>query len=442
VEPLFGRLLAALVAPPGGKGAAGVLAQYRDGLAVVELPGTSAAAVLIDSTDLPPFEVKRRLVTLADSQQGGMLFAVVTGGGSELRPALQAADGEARDRDHLSVYHLDLGGHLEKLGGRRSAIIERAAAEMPPVPVKVADVPGLIERGRREREEAARFVAGNRRFPPVTTALLVSCVILFGLASLWSQTSARAVVLVNMGANSAEYVAGGEWWRLLTSAFLHRDVTHLLFNMLALQSFGGFMESVLGWRRYLVLYGLSALAGALASALIMKVPLSVGASGAIWGLMLGGFALTRPRAGVLPARIAGQLRKRLLGVLVLNVILSFLPGIDFSAHFAGGALGLILIVSGVLVPRGGGDPLWLRVAALVTVLAMAGSVGTALATGRPWEPQDDRADVVLRGYLVAEPVMVKVQVMPSKVADPSHENAEALGPVSLIEPPETLPVTA
>jgi membrane associated rhomboid family serine protease len=155
-----------------------------------------------------------------------------------------------------------------------------------------------------------------------------------------------------------------------------------------LQSFGGFLEAVLGWRRYLVLFGASALGGSLASALISRAAFSVGASGAMWGLMLAGFALSRARDNVLPTRIARQLRQRLVMVLVINVLFSFLPGIDLYAHFGGGAIGFALVGGGLLVPPLAGAPgesSWsLRVLALLTAAALAVSVIAALVIGRPW----------------------------------------------------------
>jgi membrane associated rhomboid family serine protease len=161
---------------------------------------------------------------------------------------------------------------------------------------------------------------------------------------------------------------------------------HLLFNLVALQSFGGFLEAVLGWRRYLVLFGASALGGSLASALISRAASSVGASGAMWGLMLAGFALSRARSNVLPARIARQLRQRLVMVVVINVLFSFLPGIDIYAHFGGGAIGFALV--GLLAPRTAGAPddssATLRILALITAAVLAASVVVALVSGRPW----------------------------------------------------------
>jgi hypothetical protein len=117
----------------------------------------------------------------------------------------------------------------------------------------------------------------------------------------------------------------------------------------------------------------------------------VGASGALWGLMVGGFVLLRAGKTIFPARMAAQMRQRLTGVLVLNIALSFVGGIDKFAHFGGGIAGLLLVVSGLLAPRTvggvGDEPFWIRALAPLTALLMAGSVVVALLAARPWENQ-------------------------------------------------------
>jgi membrane associated rhomboid family serine protease len=151
-------------------------------------------------------------------------------------------------------------------------------------------------------------------------------------------------------AEGSREVWRGEIWRVFTYAFLHANLTHLLVNMFALYSLGSFLESLLGGRRYLAVYCASAVGGGLATAIAggLRVALgglpsyTVGASGAIWGLMGATLALVLGRRRVLPRLIARGLRQRLLLVLVINVALSFVPGIDLYAHFGGGLAGFLL----------------------------------------------------------------------------------------------------
>jgi rhomboid protease GluP len=319
-----------------------------------------------------------------------VIFVVAVGGGSGLDPVLRVVDREAPDAARLSLFHLGDDRSLRRIGGRRSPVLERAARALAAQrPVALTEVPELIARGRRERDEAARFARELQgRFAPATVLLVGACVVLYLLGAVWSgRPFLQALrdgpqdVLGRMGANLGDLVRRGELWRLLASTFLHGNIYHLLFNMVALQSFGGFMEAVLGWRRYLALYTAAGLGGAIASAFLHHHGFSVGASGAIWGLMLAGFALARAGTA-LPVRIAQTMRQRLKVVLVLNVALSFLPGIDLYAHFGGGLVGFALVRSGALVGARP-DSRTVRVLAWACAAALAVSVAIALAAGRP-----------------------------------------------------------
>lgn len=138
---------------------------------------------------------------------------------------------------------------------------------------------------------------------------------------------------------------GNEWWRLLTSAFLHGSFLHIAFNMYVLFALGPTLERVLGHGRFLVLYLVSALGGAIASYAFSDIrTLSVGASGAIFGLM-----------GALV--IAGRrLRYDITQVLILlgiNVVIGFLqPGVDWRAHLGGLVTGAAVAAVFVLPKRG------------------------------------------------------------------------------------------
>ena len=121
---------------------------------------------------------------------------------------------------------------------------------------------------------------------------------------------------------------GGEWWRLVTAAFLHGSFLHVAFNMYVLFALGPTLERILGHSRYLTLYLLAALGGGVASYVFSDIrTVSVGASGAIFGLM-----------GALV--VAGRrLRYDITQVLILlgiNVVIGFVsPGVDWRAHLGG-----------------------------------------------------------------------------------------------------------
>jgi len=131
----------------------------------------------------------------------------------------------------------------------------------------------------------------------------------------------------------------GEWWRLITAAFLHIGPLHLVVNMLALLLFGSELERQLGRARFLGLYLVAALGGATAIQLFGNPGGYVaGASTAIYGL-LGGL-------GVLMLARRQDIRG-LLTLLAINVFISFLPGVSLLGHLGGlvaGALAAAVLV--------------------------------------------------------------------------------------------------
>jgi membrane associated rhomboid family serine protease len=141
------------------------------------------------------------------------------------------------------------------------------------------------------------------------------------------------------GVLAAALVDQGDWWRLITAAFLHYGPIHLAFNMLALWWFGGAVEQVLGRGRYLLLYLVSGLAGSAGALLASPNALTVGASGAIFGILGAAFVLERQSTYVLGGGA--------LGIIVFNIVFTFaVPGISIGGHLgglAGGALGVLAL---------------------------------------------------------------------------------------------------
>lgn len=147
--------------------------------------------------------------------------------------------------------------------------------------------------------------------------------------------------LVDWGANYGPVVWRGEYWRLVTSMFLHGGFVHLLLNGWALYQLGGLFELWLGSRRLLLVYFVAGIAGSLASAVWSDNP-SVGASGAIFGILGALISFLLRRREMLTPQA-----KSLLGQLVLwagiNVVFGFsVPRIDNAAHLGGFAAGLLL----------------------------------------------------------------------------------------------------
>ena len=199
--------------------------------------------------------------------------------------------------------------------------------------------------GVRQPKRTSGLRTAGARFGPVTVTLIAVNVLV---------AVATAVSAVTVGTNPVSSfnsplqddlatapfaVAQGDWWRVVTSAFTHVSLVHLVFNMLALLVFGSELERQLGRGRYLTVYLVSALGGAAAIQLFAP-PLQgvVGASAAIYGLLgaLGVLLLSRRE----------DLRG-LLTLLAINLAISFLPGISWQGHLGGLAAGAA--VSALLV---------------------------------------------------------------------------------------------
>lgn len=130
-------------------------------------------------------------------------------------------------------------------------------------------------------------------------------------------------------------VAEGEWWRLVSGGFLHAGVIHLGMNMLLLWLLGSMMEPVLGRARFVALYTASLLAGSMGVLLVDPTTSTVGASGAIFGLMGAAVALQRSR-GIDPWQSG------LGGLILINVLITFtIPGISVGGHLGGLVGGLV-----------------------------------------------------------------------------------------------------
>jgi membrane associated rhomboid family serine protease len=132
-------------------------------------------------------------------------------------------------------------------------------------------------------------------------------------------------------------VAGGDWWRLFTAAFLHYGPLHLGLNMLALYWFGPPLEEVLGRVRFALLYLVSGLAGSAGALIASPDSITVGASGAIFGMFGAAFVLERQGVAVFGGAA--------LTIIAVNLVFTlFIPGVSIGGHLgglAGGAIGML-----------------------------------------------------------------------------------------------------
>jgi membrane associated rhomboid family serine protease len=171
-------------------------------------------------------------------------------------------------------------------------------------------------------------------------------------------------------------VADGEWYRLLTGGFLHAGLLHLGFNMFALYILGRMLEPSIGTPRFVALYFASLFAGSF-GAILLSSPhdLTVGASGAIFGLFGAAFVIARGRR-------LDTVASELGFILVINLALTFgISGISIGGHLgglAGGFICALLIVAG---ERGvlGRSRVAIEFAAMVALAAISIVAAIAIA---------------------------------------------------------------
>lgn len=192
----------------------------------------------------------------------------------------------------------------------------------------------------------------------------------------WALIGSGTVAGGPFGLGQAVGVAEGEWYRLITSGFLHGSILHLGFNMFALWILGRQLEPALGRVNFTALYFSSLLAGSLGVMVLDPNQLTLGASGAVFGLF--GYALVGQWA-----RGVNPMDSGLGGIIFINLIFTFaVPGISIGGHLGGlvgGAVAGVLL--DVVRPRINA-PQWVGsvlVGALGVACALASiSIGNSL----------------------------------------------------------------
>ncbi|GAA5415506.1 rhomboid protease GluP [Paraliobacillus ryukyuensis] len=192
----------------------------------------------------------------------------------------------------------------------------------------------LISTYNRNQREMKQVFQHAKPF--FTYVILVLNVLMFMLLEI-KGGSMTTEVLIDFGAKYNPAMIDGEWWRIITSMFLHIGLLHLLMNMLALHVVGSLVERIYGNTRFVIIYFLAGIVGGLTS-FAFSPQVSAGASGAIFGLF-GALLFF----GVNHRRIFFQtMGWNVIGVIIFNVIFGLVvPTIDNGAHIGGLAGGFI-----------------------------------------------------------------------------------------------------
>ena len=260
--------------------------------------------------------------------------------------------------------------------------------------------PECVREGARSVRQSRTVVGGRVSAVPVVTYVLIAVNVLVYLAELVRPEIVDRFAMVGAGllgpdgehylwvdpypaGFSPEGLVDGEWYRLLTGAFLHLPPTegtfgiaHIVMNMLALWNLGRLVEPMLGRVHYLALYLLSALGGSVLVLLIAPEDAVVGASGAIFGVGAAYYVMAR-RVGV-DMRQVNRFMTGLLLWLVISAVVTSWEG-HLGGLLAGGAVALVF----AYVPRGSRRLLIQAGAcvALAVVLAVAAVIKVSELTG-------------------------------------------------------------
>ena len=205
---------------------------------------------------------------------------------------------------------------------------------------------------------------------PQLTYILIAINVLAGIGTLVGGGGASSGSLTDDGGLSEHFIADGEYWRLLTAGFLHAGLFHLLTNMLSLWILGSIIEPAVGTWRFAVIYFVSLLCGSFGALLMSPDSITVGASGAIFGLLAA--------AAVVAWNRGFSLMESGLGIWIgLNLLITFtVPNISVGGHVGGligGAVTALLLVE---LPERIRMPSLVPAAASVVlgVAAVAGSI--------------------------------------------------------------------
>ena len=256
----------------------------------------------------------------------------------------------------------------------------RRAMAMGAVPGRPAAAPRRCRRQPAVVSGPAAFTLAKRP-ALLTVSLVVANLALFVISaaterSVWSGVRGLGRIMENGALWGPAVDLGGEWWRLFTSGFLHANILHVGFNVLLLGLLGAPLERSLGFVRFAALYVAALLSGSLGALLVSPRALTIGASGAVFGLM--GAHVMATRATGRRARDSG-----VMGLLVLNLVTTFLiPNISIGGHIGGLAGGLLASWILLAPDRSGWVPRW------VASMAGAGLAGllffAALVTATTW----------------------------------------------------------
>ncbi len=248
-------------------------------------------------------------------------------------------------------------------------------------PVARESRPTAIASSPWERGEAVRQAL---LYPvqPMLTFILISisvCIFLVQFVSKDQYEQIRDLTVVTpLG------LLQHQWWRLLTTTFVHGSPLHLAFNMYALYALGQGAERIWGRGRFLAIYIIAAIGGTCLAMAIQPFP-CVGASGAICGIFAGEAAWVFYNRGHLDPRVFSAWNRNFLINVVLIAFISFFPGVSWGAHLGGAIAGLLIALWLNYFQFQPGWRRWLQWLGIIIIpLVSVGLLVRTMQTGSQW----------------------------------------------------------
>ena len=211
---------------------------------------------------------------------------------------------------------------------------------------------------------------------PIATYILIAINVAIFIGARSNSQITEQLVLTQLAYDSTGSLVGiaeGQWWRLITSGFLHNELIHIGLNMLALFWLGRMIEPALGHARFLGIYFASLLTGSLGVMILDPEAATRGASGAIYGLLGAAIVMARNRN-------IDLMQSGLIPILAINLLFTFFAsGISIGGHIGGliGGLVVTFVIEELAARRRGSTTIAVGFCAVIGVAAAAASVALA-----------------------------------------------------------------
>ncbi len=258
------------------------------------------------------------------------------------------------------------------------------------------------------------------------TNLLVAINLLVYLAELATGGADRGRVVEQGVLYGPAVVQGGEWWRIVSGAFLHGSIMHVAFNMFALYQVGNLVETLFGRVRFALLYAIALLGAAAAVLWFNYDQPTLGASGAIFGLF-GALVAIGLRLGARGRGLIGQV----VPVIAINLVFTFaVPGISAAGHVGGLITGFVAGLLLFMVPSRQRE----RAYAYAYAPGASDAPGGADSAAEPYASGEPQAPAGTGASGTAHPPQVETIDHPPHAAP--HEEADPVAPLETRDPRE------